>query len=111
MDHPLTDFMADPERRARLVAAADRAMEEKIAENFKWALPDVVGDECTKFIKEHIAPEVAKHLLQQRSVILSAAIAAADEIGEKLAKSLVDKAAENLAKSWDLKKIVDGLFS
>lgn len=110
MEHPLTDFMADPERRARLIAAADKAMEERVTEQFKWALPDVITQECTEFLKEHIAPEVQKHLLAQKSAILKAAIKAADEIGDQVAQKLTESAAKNLAQSWNVTKLVDAIF-
>ncbi len=109
-DHPLTEFMNDPERRARLIAAADKAMEERVTEQFKWALPDVITEQCTAFLKEHIAPEVQKHLLTQRGVILKAAISAADEIGEQVAQKLSENAAKNLASSWNVTKLVEALF-
>lgn len=108
--HPLTDFMSDPERRARLVAAADKAMEERITEQFKWALPDVVTEECVGFLKEHIAPEIQKHLLAQKSVILKAALKAADEIGEQVAQKLAESAGKHLASSWNVTKLVEALF-
>ncbi len=97
--HPLTDFMSDPERRARLVAAADKAMEERITEQFKWALPDVVTEECVGFLKEHIAPEIQKHLLAQKSVILKAALIMNEIMGELLAaKDAKNTERESLQK-------------
>lgn len=100
-DDPLTrsieEMMADPERRARLMKAADLALQQKITDEFKWSLPSTVSDVCTKFIEEEVAPEVLKHLMTNKGVIVSSAIEAADQIGAHLAEELVKKAVSNLS--------------
>ena len=93
----LSRMFAEPERKARLLAAAEAALEAKITEELKWGLPDTLSKICADFIEAEIAPQVRDHLASRKGVILEAAIAATDEIGEELAKKLVTKATENLA--------------
>jgi hypothetical protein len=110
MTDAITQFMADPDRRQRLLKASEDAIESKITEQFKWSLPDAVSTVCADFIKEEIAPAVQAHLLANRGVILKAALDAADEIGVKLTEKLAETAVKNMANSWNVTKIVEGLF-
>lgn len=113
-DHPLVksveEMMADPERRQRLVGAAEAALEAKITEQFKWSLPSTVSDVCVKFIEEEVAPAILQHLMDHKGVIIQSAIAAADEIGAKLAEELARKASQNLT-GYKMSSIAKDLFS
>lgn len=106
----IAEMMADPNRRERWIAAAEAAMEAKLIEEFKWRLPDSITETCTAFIEAEIVPAVAAHLQKNKGAIVTAAIAAADQIGAKLAERMAEKAIGNLT-GYRMGQLMKELFS
>jgi hypothetical protein len=103
-------MMANPERRQRLVDASERALEEKLIEQFKWNLPDSISKTCTDFIEAEIVPAVTAHLQKNKGALVQSAIEASDLIGEKLAEAMVTKAVGNLT-GYRMGTLMKELFS
>ncbi len=106
----LEAFFADPDRRARLLAASESALMEKLTTELKWGLPDTLSKICAEFIENEIAPIVREHLASQKGAIIEAAMNAADEVGQKVAEAMVSKATKALT-GYNGDKLLRDLFS
>lgn len=90
----LSEFL-DANKEA-ILAASKTAIIDKITETMKWQMPSIIGDTVNTFLKEEIAPEIAKHLKDQKGPILEAVKKSAAVIGDEVAKQMTLKAAKAL---------------
>ncbi len=105
----LEAFFADPDRRARLLAASEAALMDKLTAELKWGLPDSLSRICAEFVEKEVAPVVRERLASQKGAIIEASIAAADQIGLKVAEAMVAKATKNLT-GYQGDRLMKGLF-
>lgn len=87
------------------------ALKERITENIRWTMGDVIGEQVKEFVKTEISPEIEKMLMENKQLFLDQIMELAKSLGSEVAKALVLKAQENLANSWDVKKIGEALFN
>jgi len=76
--------------------AALEAVMINVKRQFEWELPETVKAEIDKFMAEEIAPEVVKKLKGEKSAILVGVTKAVNEISEKYAASMVERAVTNI---------------
>lgn len=93
-EEELTKFMND--NREAVLQATRSAVIEKIKDSVKWTLPDTVHVVVGDFLKNEIAPEVGKLLLEQKGVILDAAKKSAVALSDELAKRMMETVTKNL---------------
>ena len=63
-----------------------------------------------KFMKEDVMPEVQKHLEAHKAQVIARLLGGIDEALDSAGKRLVETAAKNLGSSWNMKKVVEGMF-
>lgn len=107
-EEDLKKFLDD--NKAAILEAGKAAIIEKITEQMKWHLPDVVGNTVSTFLKDEIAPEVEKYLKDQKGAILQAVCTGASQIGDQLAQTMVKSAAEAMT-SYRSREIFKALFN
>lgn len=103
----LSEFIA--QNSDRIKEAAIAACIDKIKENVRYGLPDDVQKVVNTFMKEEVAPAVAKALQDQKGVIIQAAIKGAAGIGEALSKQMLENAVKNIT-GYNGKKIITDLM-
>ena len=90
----LTAFLE--KNKDHFLQATRTAVMEKVTESVRWSLPDSVHETVSAFLKNEIAPEVAKYLAEQKGPILEAAKKAATELGNALAEKMTEQAVKSL---------------
>jgi creatinine amidohydrolase/Fe(II)-dependent formamide hydrolase-like protein len=110
LENEINEFMLNPAHRERLMNAAMDTMQEQIKQQFQWKLPDIISAECNEFLKEHVAPEIRNHLIKNKGMIVNAAKKAADEIGNKIAESMIERATKKLENAYSASQIVKSVF-
>lgn len=95
--------LTEDEMREFLVENGDRIKEnirqkmiEQISESYRWQMPDEIREIVNDFISTEIAPEVRKHLKDNKGPILEAVIIATNGITEKLGEAMLEKAIKNM---------------
>jgi hypothetical protein len=106
----LKAMLDEPNRKARLLKAAEDALEAKITEEMKWGLPDTLSKICAEFIEAEIAPAVRERLKSQKGPIMQAVLEATDGITDALSERIVKEAAENL-NGYNGRDIIKKLFT
>ena len=101
-------FLSDNSERIK--AAAVDAMIDKIRDNIRYGLPSEVHDVVSKFMKDEIAPAVADALKGEKSAIIASAVKGASEIGDALAKTMVENAVKNMT-GYRGGEIIKSLFN
>jgi len=69
-----------------------------------------VNDVICKFVQEQVAPEIITSLEAKKSQIIEAAIMAADQMAEDLAKGMAATLAERLGTSYSRAAIFKAMF-
>lgn len=82
--------------RDRIMEASRDAIIEKIKDSMKWSLGDHVHSTVNAFLKDEIAPEVAKLLAEQKDGILKAAKQSAVALANTLAEKMTEQAVKSL---------------
>lgn len=109
LETEIINFLQEPERKERMLKAAEEALHQKVTENFRWSLPDSISKVCNEFVETEVAPKVREHLLANKGAIIEAAKAAADDIGKKLAEQMVARAEKNL-DGYSARALIEGMF-
>ena len=94
----------------RIKKAAADAVVEKVKEDLKYNMPDVLHNAVRTFMEEEIAPSVTQALQSQKGAILGSVNEAAGQIGQAVADQLVANASKQLtgySGGEILKKLVD----
>jgi hypothetical protein len=90
----LSKFLED--NRDAVLDATRKAVLEKVTESVRWNLPDTIHQTVASFLKDEIAPEVAKMLQEQKGPILEAAKKSAAALSDELAKRMMETVTTNL---------------
>lgn len=77
----------------------------------RWTISSQIDGIVNEFIKTEIAPAVKEHLQSEKSAILAGAIKASADIGDLLAKALVEQAAKNIqGGSYNFRNTLKAIF-
>lgn len=91
-------------------AVREKMISGLLAEH-RWQIGDQITKVVNEFVAEEIVPEVKKYLADQKGALVEAAIAGAAEMGEALAKAIVERTAKNLvADSYQFGEVMKALF-
>ncbi|MDC0657076.1 hypothetical protein N6L27_03605 [Leisingera sp. SS27] len=93
-EEELSKFLTD--NSARIKEAAVEACIEKVRDNIRFGLPSSVQDVVSAFMKDEVAPAVAKALAGEKGAIIAAAVSGAAKIGDELSKTMVENAVKNM---------------
>lgn len=83
---------------------------KQIANGISYTVSREVSAVTEKFFKDEIVPSVQKALIDQKPIIIEAALASATELATVLATGMISSLTENMATSYKRKKIFDALF-
>lgn len=98
---------AVPSLMARIKQEAlDRIEREAVNEATRVAV-----DVARQWAIENLAPEIKAQLEAGKAGMVAAAHQAAEGIGEAVKDALIASATKQLQSSWNVKKVVDGLFA
>ena len=86
------------------------AIKEKIVDNLNWKLGSEISDIVEKVIKEDLEEEIKSTVIEMKQEILNGIKPAFANVGAELAKSMEEKAIENLKSSWKSENIIKSLF-
>lgn len=92
--------------KSQLVASAISSVEFQI----KQRVADATKAEVDAFFLEEVAPDIRLALVSNKEAIIKAAVVAANDMAETLAKEMSAELAERLGNSWSRKKIFDSMF-
>jgi hypothetical protein len=87
-----------------------RRLVEGLVSNHRWEISAQIAAAVDVFVKEQIVPEIKTYLEGEKGAILEAAKVAVTEIGNTLAKTMIEKAAKNM-EGYSFRELVKGLFS
>lgn len=92
-----------------------RAVKEKmitsLLEQNRWEISGEIAKTVQEFVAAEIVPEVKKYLADNKGPILEAAIAGASQIGDTLAKAIVERTAKKLkADNYEFRAVLKALF-
>lgn len=93
--------------KTQVIETAGRQASWQIEREIATSISGIVSE----FIKAEIAPEIIVSLNENKSVIIQAAITAAEEMARLLAQNMTAQLAENLGSSYKRDKIFKEMFS
>lgn len=97
-------------RKDEIVKGLVEGAIESISRDLGWKAQSLAAEAVTGFMKEHVVPGVQAHLESHKAAILAKMIGSIEDALETAGKKLAETAAKNLASSWNLKKVVEGMF-
>lgn len=103
----LDKFLND--NKDAIMAASKNVIIDKITEQMKYQLPNIVGDTVAAFMKDEIGPEISAYLKDQKGPILEAAKKSAREIGDAVSKKMTEQALKSL-EGYSSNSIFKALF-
>lgn len=107
-EQDLKDFLQ--ENREAIQSQVRQKIIEKLLADYHWNISDQIGKTVGEFVADEIIPEVKAHLQGEKGAILEGALNGAREIGDLIAKQMVENAAKNLATSWRFNPLMKSLF-
>lgn len=90
----LREFLS--ENRSEIAEAVKVKTIAAMTSGMEYQIPAFVREIVSEFFKDEIAPELKKHLAEQKGPIIEASTKAASEIGDKVAELLVKQAVESM---------------
>lgn len=96
--------------KADIQAEVKRRMIEGLVSNHRWEFSSEITKTVNEFVASEIVPEVRKSLEGEKGAILEACKVAALEIGNTLAKHMVEKASKNI-EGYHFREAMRGMFS
>ena len=106
-DKQVAEFLAENSKAMK--EAAKEAVLARIKRDLEWQIPGGIQAAVNAFMTDEIAPEVVKALHGQKGEIVSAVAKAAKEIGDELAKKMVENAVKQLS-GYSAKEILGKLI-
>lgn len=98
------------ESRSQVVAAIVDDARRRLSWTVGEQIAEQVKPVVKQFVADEILPELRAQLVEQKGVILEAAVQAAIVIGESVAKSLIAQATQSANDSYRRSKIMDAIF-
>lgn len=97
--------------KAEIQATVKSRMVENLLSQNRWEISGEIAKVVQEFVAAEIVPEVKKYLADNKGPLLEAAIAGAAEIGDTLAKCIVERTAKKLkADSYEFRQVMEALF-
>lgn len=106
-EEELNKFLDD--NKNAILTASKNAIIDKITEQMKYQLPNIVGETVSTFMKDEIGPEISAYLKDQKGPILEAAKKSAREIGDAVSKKMTEQAVKQL-EGYAANSIFKSLF-
>ena len=97
---------AKDELRANLVEDMKNQMKSSVEYTLGAELRKVVAE----YVKDEIVPDLKARLIDDKPIILKAAINSANEVGEILSKALVEDMKEKLGKDYTRRNILNAIW-
>lgn len=97
---------AKDELRANLV----EDMKSQMKASVEYTLGAEVRKVVVEYVKDEIVPGLKARLIDDRPIILKAAIASANEVGEMLSRALVEDMKEKLGKDYTRRNILNAIW-
>ena len=88
----------------------EESLQERIIESIKWNFTNEIEKVAGDFFNEEVRPKVVADLHGKKELIISEVLESLSQIGTKVGEKLVEKATHNMDNSWNVSKLVDGLF-
>jgi hypothetical protein len=91
-------------------AVRERMIESLLAQH-RWEIGAHISKVVEEFVAAEIVPEIKKYLADNKGPILTAACAGAAEVGDALAKGIVERTAKKLkSDSYEFRQVMEALF-
>lgn len=103
----MKDFLAANAESIK-TAVRDKMISQIIQEH-RWEIGGEVAKAVNEFVIAEILPDVKNYLAGEKSVILEVAINGARQIGNELAKQMVESAAKSL-KGSGMRSVLETIF-
>lgn len=97
---------ARPEIIKRLV----KEFSDEVQRTVKWEMDKQVAKFVEDFFKTEIIPDMRVALVEEKPILLAAAIEGANQIGAALTQALVDEFKKKVSQSWERGKILEAMF-
>jgi hypothetical protein len=82
-----------------------------LIEQNRWEISGEIAKVVQEFVSSEIVPEVKKYLADNKGPLIAAAIKGASEIGDSLAKAIVERTAKKLkGDSYEFRAVMKSLF-
>ena len=100
------------ENSDRIKTAVRDKMISSLVENYQWNIHAEIANTVNEFVKDEIVPEVKAHLQSEKGAIVEAAIKGCAEIGDTIAKGMVETAMKNVGGgSYRFNAVMKELFA
>lgn len=97
--------------KKQIQEAVKEKMITRLLEQNRWEIGATIAKVCEEFVQTEIVPEVRKYLADNKGPLLAAAIKGASEIGDALAKAIVERSAKKLkGDSYEFRQVMEALF-
>lgn len=97
------------ENRERVKNAVADSLIDKIAQQYRYDMPQIIQTEMDTFIKENVVPAISARLTENKDAIVDGATQVALSIASEMAKTIQEQISKNLTQSWNVKKVIDAL--
>lgn len=97
------------ENKADIAADIRKKTVDAMTESIKWQLPDSVRKAVLEFFEAEIIPEIKKSLAAEKGPIITASIKASAEVGDLVAKAIMEKAVESMT-GYRSSEVIKALF-
>ena len=82
-----------------------------LIESHRWDINSEIASVVSEFVKTEVVPEVKAHLQSEKGAIIEAAIQGCTEIGNLIAKGMVEQATKNVGTgSYKFNGLMKSLF-
>ena len=98
------------ESHDQIVGDLKEKIVNRVSDIYGWEFDSLIKTTVKDFYKEHVAPEIAEHLMSEKGVIIEAVKSGAADIGAKLAEAMVKQATENMT-GYSARKIFEDLLT
>ena len=98
------------ESREDIRESVKEKIKEKIVNNLSWSLDNEIKNTIENVVETELSDEIKKIVVESKQEIINGIKPALLQIGAGISKELEKKVTENLMKSWNVDKIVKGLF-
>lgn len=89
-----------------MVEGAISSMKGKLG----WRAEALAEEAVGKFMKDEVLPAVQAHLEAHKADVVAALVGGIDAALRASGVKLMETAAKNLTQSWNMKKVVEGIF-
>ncbi len=95
-----------PNVRERLVVE----VEDQLVASLRYQIQDEIKKYTSEYVKNELMPTLVADIDANKAALLEEMQEAIDSCFSAAAKAMKEKAEANLEQSWNLKKVVEGMF-